>query len=325
MSQNGPGKSHRRGISLQELFRLFPNDKAAEAWLIRQRWPNGIACHHCGSLNVQTGAAHKTMPLRCRDCRKRFSVRTGTVMQSSKLGYQVWVIAMYQMTTSLKGVSSMKLHRDLSITQKAAWFLAHRLRDAWRVDGHADLPFVGPLEADETFVGGKARNMHARDRRRRITGRGGNDKVAVAGVRDRSTGKVRAAVVDRVDGPTLRPFVEAHAAEGATVYTDEAAAYIGLPNRETVKHGVGEYVDGMAHINGMESFWSMFKRGYVGVFHRMSREHLPRYVVEFEGRHNRRGQDTIDQMASIVRGSEGKRLRYVDLIDHEHGQQADAV
>ena len=225
------------------LFSMFPDDAAAERWFVEQRWPDGVCCHHCGSENVQTGAKHKTMPFRCRDCRKRFSVKTGTIMQASNLGYRVWVVAMYLMSTNLKGVSSMKLHRDLDIMQKSAWFLAHRLRDAWRVDGNPDLPFLGPLEADETFVGGKAKNMHA-NKRRQLTCRGGADKTAVAGVRDRATGKVRAAIVERCDGPTLKGFVTDHAADGATIYTDEATAYNGLENRESVKHGIGEYVKG---------------------------------------------------------------------------------
>ena len=323
MSQAGPGKHFRKGMSLAALLRKFPTNAAAEAWFVKTRWPNGIACPHCGSVRVQTGAKHKTMPFRCRDCRKRFSPRTGTVMESSNLGYQNWAIAIYLITTNLKGVSSMKLHRDLGITQKSAWHLAHRIREGLTETRPAT--FTGPVEADETFVGGKAKNMHAKDRERRITGRGATDKTAVAGVKDRTTGQVRAAVVDRCDGPTLKGFVQTHAAEGAKVYTDEAVAYSGLPNRESVKHGVGEYVREQAHINGMESFWSMFKRGFVGVFHRMSPEHLPRYIGEFEGRHNRRGKDTIDQMQAVVRGAEGKRLRYADLIDHEHGGQATAV
>lgn len=285
MSEHAPGRSHRAGISLAELFRMFPDDAAAERWFVEKRWPDGICCHYCRSENVQTGAKHKTMPLRCRHCRKRFSVRTGTVMQSSKLAYQTWAVAIYLLTTSLKGVSSLKLHRDLDITQKSAWHLAHRLRETWHNrDGE---PFAGPLEADETFVGGKAKNMH-KAHPERLTGRGGVDKTAVAAVLDRATKRVRAAVVTRVDGPTLNGFVGEHAADGATVYTDEAAAYAGLPNRESLSQGVGEYVKGQAHINGMESFWSMLKRGYVGTYHRMSPEHLGRYVGEFEGRHNTR-------------------------------------
>ena len=301
---------------------MFQDDAAAEKWIAGERWPDGPFCPHCGSYNVQTGIKHRTMTHRCRDCegRKMFSLKTGTVMEGSKLGFQVWAIAIYLVTTNLKGVSSMKLHRDLGVTQKTAWHLAHRIRESLRDTAAA--PFAGPLEADETFVGGKAKNMHA-DKRAELTGRGGADKTAVAGVRDRATGRVRAVVVKRCDGPTLRPFVEAHAADGATVYTDEATAYTGLANREAVKHGVGEYVKGQAGINGMESFWSLLKRGYVGVFHRMSPAHLHRYVAEFEGRHNSRGRDTIDQMGAMVRGGEGRRLRYADLINH--GQKATAI
>ena len=139
MSQPAPGRYYRQGMSLKALFRKFPNDETAQAWFVKTRWPNGIACHYCGSTNVQTGAKHKTMPFRCREkeCAKRFSVRTGTVMQSSKLGYQTWAIAAYLMSTNLKGISSMKLHREVDITQKSAWHLAHRLRAM--LPGHGSL------------------------------------------------------------------------------------------------------------------------------------------------------------------------------------------
>ena len=324
MSQPGPGRCDRTGISLVELFRQFPDDAAAEAWFVKLRWPDGIACHHCGSPNVQTECKHKTMPFRCRekDCAKRFSVRTGTVMQSSKLGFQVWAIATYLMATNLKGVSSMKLHRDLDITQKSAWHLAHRLRET--LTATSPVPFTGPIEVDETFVGGKAKNMH-RSERAMVGPDGRGNKVAVAGVRDRETGKVRAAVVPDTEAPTLRGFVMHCAAQTAMVYSDGEPAYAGLPHHEAVNHSVGEYVRGQASINGMESFWSMLKRGYVGVFHRMSPEHLHRYVAEFEGRHNARGLDTADQMAAMVRGAEGQQLRYVDLTTHGHGREAVAI
>ena len=323
MSQPAPGKYYRQGMSLKALFRKFPNDETAEAWFVKTRWPNGIACHYCGSTNVQTGAKHKSMPLRCREkeCAKRFSVRTGTVMQSSKLGYQTWAIAAYLMSTNLKGISSMKLHREVDITQKSAWHLAHRLRAMLAVSDGATM--AGPVEADETFIGGKESNKHESDRKHE--GRGAVGKVAVAGVKDRPTNRVRATVVASTDGPTLRGFVQRHADPAAMIYTDGEPAYASLPRHAAVKHSVGEYVRGEAHTNGMESFWAMLKRGYVGVYHHMSPEHLDRYVGEFEGRHNARSSNTIDQMAGMVRGSEGKRLRYADLIDHEHGQQATAV
>ena len=147
-----PGKAHREGISLIEIMRRFPDDATAEAWFIERRWPAGVHCPHCGSTNVQSGAKHKSMPYRCREkeCGKRFSAKTGTVMEGSKLGFQVWMIATYQITTSLKSVSSMKLHRDLNINQRSAWFLAHRLRVALADKGGV---FSGPVEVDETGYG----------------------------------------------------------------------------------------------------------------------------------------------------------------------------
>ena len=170
----------------------------------------------------------------------------------------------------------------------------------------------GPVEADETFVGGKESNKH--EAQRKHEGRGEVGKVAVAGVKDRPTNRVRATVVANTTGETLRGFVTTHTALDAMVYTDGEPAYASLPRHEAVKHSIGEYVRGQAHTNGMESFWAMLKRGYVGTYHQMSPEHLDRYVGEFEGRHNQRDLDTSKQMAAMVRGLDGKRLRYQDLV-----------
>ena len=315
MSRKAPGKSNRTGISMRELFRRFPDDATAEAWLIEQRWPDGVACPHCGSTNVQSGAKHKTMPYRCREkeCAKRFSLKTGTVMEGSKLGFQVWVIATYLMSTNLKSVSSMKLHRDLEINQRSAWFLAHRLRVALSEEGKV---FSDPVEVDETYFGGKRANMsNARRKELAGTGRGAVGKTAVVGAKDGATKQVAAKVVERTDASTLQGFVINHAAPGATVYSDDSSAYESLRfDHDTVKHSLSEYVRGDVHTNGIESLWSMLKRAHKGTFHKMSPKHLDRYVQEFASRHNLRDEDTIDIMTSIATGMRGKRLRYRELI-----------
>ena len=225
----------------------------------------------------------------------------------------MWAIAVYLLATGLKGQASMKLHRDLGISQKAAWFLAHRLREAW---DEAQTPFSGPVEVDETYIGGLEKSKHVGNKAN--LGRGPSGKAAVVGAKDRETGQVAARVVEATDRITLQGFVRSRVTEGAKVYTDEHGAYEGLPNHETVKHSVAEYVNGQAHTNGMESFWSMLKRGYHGTYHRMSPKHLQRYVNEFSGRHNIRPLDTIQQMRAIVRGLEGKRLIYKGTLWREH-------
>ena len=244
-------------------------------------------------------------------CKKRFSVRTGSVLERSKIPLRKWAIAIYLSATSLKGVSSMKLHRDLSITQKSAWFMAHRIREAMM---RCPPAFSGPAEADETYMGGLRKNM-PKTKRKDLKGRGTVGKAIVAGVKDRETGEVSAAVVEANDSETLQAFVGERVAQGATVYTDEHGAYRGMPfEHEAVNHSVGEYVRGMAHTQGIESFWSMLKRAHKGVYHKMSHKHLNRYVQEFAGRHGIRERDTLDQMRAIVAGMIGKRLMYQSLI-----------
>lgn len=310
--RKAPGRYYRQGMTLVELFAKFPTDEAAEAWFAEIRWPDGPTCPHCEHDSVQHPTTHPTMPYRCRGCRRFFSVRTGTVMADSKLGYQTWAIGIYLFNTGIKGTSAMKLHRDLGTCYKTAWHLAHRIREAY-TDHHAD-PFLGPVEADETYVGGKAKNMHARQRRERISGRGVADKTPVVAVKDRHSNQIAATVTDRTDAETLQGFVTGHTSEDAMVYTDDHGAYRGLRHHATVRHSVGEYVAGKAHVNGVESFWALLKRGLNGTFHHVSVKHLDRYVAEFAGRHNIRPMDTDKQMARTAAGMVGKRLQYAELV-----------
>ena len=310
-----PGKAYRAEITLIALLEMFPDEATATEWFEKQVWPRGRCCGHCSSERTREVPKAKPMPYWCTDCRSYFSIRTGTALERSRVPLRKWAIAIYLELTSLKSVSSMKLHRDIGVTQSTAWFMLHRIRQAWAQGENHD-SFSGPVEVDETYMGGKRRNMsNAKRKDLAGTGRGPVGKTAVVGAKDRSSNHVAAKVVTSTDKETLQGFVTKHTAEGATVYTDEAAAYKGLPRtHEAVKHSVSEYVRGMAHTNGVESFWSTLKRAHMGTFHKLSPKHLDRYVQEFAGKHNTRELGTLAQMTALVAGLVGQRLMYRDLI-----------
>ena len=314
MAAKGPGKAHRKGVTLAQLVRMFPDDDAAAEWFEGIFWGDERCCPKCGSIKTSPTKSGKPMPYWCKDCRKYFSVRTGTVMARSHISLQNWAFAIYLAVTNLKGVSSMKLHRDLGISQKAAWFMLHRIREALASNGR---PFSGPVEVDETYVGGLEKNRHAKDKKN--LGRGTAGKTAVVGAKDRESNQVAARVIEHTDKPTLQGFVDEHASDSAKLYTDDASAYAGTGREhETVKHSAKEYVRYLegetVHTNGVESFWSMLKRAHKGTFHRLSVKHLQRYVDEFVARHNVRELDTLDQMAHVAAGMIGRRLMYRDLV-----------
>lgn len=312
MGYKAPGKSHRQGMTLLQIMEQFPTEKSAVKWFESVLWPSKRMCGHCGGTRTRK-ASHKTMPYWCSDCRKYFSVRTGTVLSHSNVKLRKWAIAIYLELTSLKSISSMKLHRDIGVTQTTAWFMLQRIREAWIQDTFK--PYVGPVEVDETYMGGRKRNWSNQKRKDDETGRGGDNMTPVIGAKDRDSNQVSAEVLDGITKNTMQWFVKERVVAGATVYTDAAPGYKNMPfEHEAVNHSVSEYVRGQAHTNGIESFWATLKRAHKGVFHKMSPKHLHRYVNEFAGKHNVRELDTIEQMAFVVEKMAGKRLSYQELV-----------
>lgn len=307
--------------SVLDFFKRIPDEDAARAYLESARFPNGLTCIHCGHDQVWKIRGGKLYT--CKACRKQFTIRTGTVMEDSKIPLQKWLYAMYLMTVSRKSISSVQLAKELGVTQKSAWFMAHRIRESCQSSGLLS----GTVECDETYVGGKARNMHRAERERRIQGRGGVGKAVVFGAKSRD-GAVFAKVIDKADGAELHSAVRESVSHGSILYTDQHRGYLGLNEfrHGAVNHGLGEYVRGNVHTNGIESFWAILKRAHYGTFHKMSRKHLHRYVSEFVFKANtrelpafdRHGEDCgITTVRAHMAGMEGRRLTYKQLTSDE--------
>lgn len=298
------------------LLKAFPDEAACAAHLEFLRWPDGITCPLCGGSEKIGQVATRPGLYRCSDCRKQFSIRKGTIYEESRLPLQKWFVAAFLMTTSRKGISSLQLAREIGTTQKTAWFVLGRLRKASEYASQRAGTMPGPVEADETYMGGENKNRHATKKQ---PGRGPAGKMAVAGIRSRTSGHAVAKKIDHPDAATLIPFVEGATEPRATVYTDEAPAYRSLPTmfsritHETVNHSAGEYVRGKAHTNGVESFWAMLKRGYMGVFHDITYKHLDRYLAEFSHRWNMLALTNAQRLDATLKAGIGGRLTYEEL------------
>ncbi len=297
--------------SLFDLMDAFPNEQACVDHLKAIRWAKGAFCPHCGGERIYTFKDKQTF--KCADCRDRFSIKVGTIFEDSKLPLRKWFMAIWMITNHPKGIASTTLAKDLKITQKTAWFVLHRLRHAARTKSF-NAPLDGEVEVDETYIGGKSENKHAKKRSKNSGAKG---KATVIGAIQRKGHLVAKVMGTYSSSFEMQNFVRANVSQHAKLLaTDEHRAYTsltGYPQHQTVKHRSGQYVNGAAHTNSIESIWALLKRQIVGVHHCVSPKHLGQYVGEMAWRFNRRDLTVTERMNALFGHVEG-RLTYKALI-----------
>ena len=306
-----------RPATLQEAIIYFADADKCIAYMVAKVWPNGVICPTCGRTDVSWLKTQKKWQCKSAHAKRQFSAKVGTIFEDSPLGLEKWLPAVWIITNSKNGVSSCELARSLGVTQPTAWFMLHRIRLAMQAGSLVKLGGKGgsEIEADETFIGGKARNMHLSVRQRRITATGTKDKVAVMGILERG-GEVRTAVVPSRRKHVLQAEVRKHVAAGSSLYTDFLLSYEGLASdyaHQVVDHAV-EYVNGRVHTNGLENFWSLLKRGIGGTYVSVEPFHLFRYLDEQTFRYNnRKNMSDADRFDAVLSQVVGRRLTYAEV------------
>jgi transposase-like protein len=312
--------------TLQEAIKFFADPERTRLYFVAHRWPDGVTCPRCGSDNVAWQPKYNRWQCNVRHERRQFTSKTGTIFEDSPLPLEKWMMAMWMLCNCKNGVSSYEIHRDIGVTQKSAWFMLHRIRLAMH-EGTFEVKLGGEgkaVEVDETFIGGKARNMHMDVKRRRITGSGPVDKTAVMGILERGAdgkvSKVRTSVVLDRKKKTLQAEVKAHVEAGSALYSDALKSYEGLESEyvhQVVDHAV-EYVRGKVHTNGLENFWSLTKRTIGGTYVSVEPFHLFRYLDEQEFRFNNRGHKDApihdgERFSMVLSNVVGRRVMYKEL------------